>query len=77
MKYPRTLAYCLALTLVLGASASALGQDCAPGQILTPCSSAMAQARTPGDINAPQAVHKASTLTEIAANVLQSMWSLF
>jgi hypothetical protein len=82
MKTLRTLSAAIALTLVLGISALA-GETqtppCAPaqpGEVSTPpC--AMAQAPTLGEMNTPPAADKALTLTEIAANVLQSMWSLF
>lgn len=81
MKTLRTLSAVITLMFVL--SLSALGGEistppCAPaqpGEISTPpC--AVAQAPTFGELNAPPA-DKASTLAEIAENVLQSMWSLF
>ena len=81
MKTLRTLGAVIALTFVL--NLSALGGEiptppCStpePGQTETPpCS--VAQAPTLGELNAPPA-DRASTLAEIAENVLQSMWSLF
>lgn len=86
MKNPRTLVSVLALTVLFGLSTTAVGQvgtGCDPGQILTPCSSAIAQAPTPDDMGTPAALATVPgdidmpRLTEIAANVLQSIWSLF
>ena len=87
MKTVRKLGAIVALTFVLGLSA--LGGEistppCAPGQVDTPpC--AMAQAPAPGDMGTPEVIGQMDTppaardasFTEIAANVLLGIMSLF
>ena len=86
MQNPRTFVAALALTLLLSLSTTAVGgTGCEPGQIMTPCSSAI-QAPNTGDISTPPAAAPGQTdtppngdvsLTEIASSVLLSIVSFF
>jgi hypothetical protein len=90
MQNRRISSAALALMLLLAISTTAVGQagtNCDPGQIMTPCSSAL-QATNPGEtstppatttgqIETPPAASDDASLTEIAASMLFTIMSLF